>query len=72
LLLREEVPAAPAALVELSVPAASESALFLVFVFFEVVAVSPEDACGAVVASTESAGFFFFLLLLAAVESLCD
>jgi hypothetical protein len=71
-LLREEVAEAPEPLVELPVPAASfESVFFLVLVFFEVVEVSPELACGAFVESVESAGVFFFFFF-AAVESLCD
>jgi hypothetical protein len=68
-LLREEAAEAPEPLVELPVPAASfESVFFLVLVFFEVVEVSPELACGAFVESVESVGVFFFF---AAVESLC-
>jgi hypothetical protein len=71
-LLREEVAEEPEALVELPVPAASfESVFFLVLVFFEVVEVSPELACGAFVESVESVGVFFFFFF-AAVESLCD
>jgi len=70
-LLREEVAEAPEALVVLSVPAASfEAVFFVVLVFFEVVEVSPELACGEFVEFVESAaGFFFFLVV---VESLCD
>jgi hypothetical protein len=71
-LLREEVAEAPEPLVVLSVPAASfESAFVLALVFFEVVEVSPELACGAFVESVESVGVFFFFFF-AAVESLCD
>jgi hypothetical protein len=71
-LLREEVAEAPEPLVELPVPAASfESVFFLVLVFFEVVEVSPELACGAFVESVESAGVFFFFFFTA-VKSLCD
>jgi hypothetical protein len=71
-LLREEVAEAPEPLVVLPVPAASfESVFFLVLVFFEVVEVSPELACGAFVESVDSAGVFFFFFF-AAVESLCD
>jgi hypothetical protein len=66
--LREEVAEAPEPLVLVSVPAAwFESAFFLVLVFFEVVEVSPEFACGDVAES--AAGFFFFFVV---VESLCD
>jgi hypothetical protein len=66
--LREEVAEAPEPLVLVSVPAAwFESAFFLVLVFFEVVEVSPELACGDVAESV--AGFFFFFVV---VESLCD
>jgi len=70
-LLREEVAEAPEPLAVLSVPAAwFESVFFLVLVFFEVVEVSPEFACGEFAESVESAaGFFFFLVV---VESLCD
>jgi len=70
-LLREEVVEAPEPVVVLSVPAARfESLFFLVLVFFEVVDVSPELACGDFVESVESAaGFFFFFF---AAESLCD
>jgi hypothetical protein len=51
-------------------PESFESVFFLVLVFFEVVEVSPELACGGFAESVESAaGFFFFF---AAVESLCD
>jgi hypothetical protein len=66
LLLPEEVAAAPEALVELSVAAASPgSVFFLVFVFFEVVDVSPEAACGVAAVFVESAaGFFFFVVLV--------
>ena len=71
-LLREEVAEVPEPLVELPVSAASfESVFFLVLVFFEVVEVSPELACGAFVESVESAGVFFSFFF-AAVESLCD
>ena len=71
-LLREEVAEAPEPLVELLVPATSfESVFFLVLVFFEVVEVSPELACGGFAESVEStAGFFFFFFVV--VESLCD
>lgn len=69
-LLREVVPDAPAALVVLSVPVllafVVESVFFLLdFVFFEVVAVSPEAAVGAaVVSAVSAAGFLFFVDLL--------
>ena len=71
-LLREEVPDAPVAFVELSVPVASfESVFFLVLVFVEVAEVSPALACGDFAGSVVSAaGFFFFFFV--AVESLCD
>ena len=71
-LLREEASEVPVLLVELSVPAASfESVFFFALVFFEVVEVSPELACGAFAESVESeAGFFFFFFVV--VESLCD
>ncbi len=71
-LLREEASEVPVPLVELSVPAASfESVFFLVWVFFEVVEVSPASASGDFVESVESAaGFFFFFF--AAVASFCD
>ena len=71
-MLRDEVAEAPEPLVELSAPVASfESAFFLALVFFEVVEVSPELACGEFAESVESeAGFFFFFFVV--VESLCD
>jgi hypothetical protein len=70
LLLREDVPAAPLALVVLSVPVALVSAFFLLRDFFEVVDVSPDADCVPVVASALSlAGFFFFDLV--AVVLLC-
>ena len=72
-LLREEVAEAPEPLVELPVPAVSfESVFFLVLVFFEVLEVSPELACGSFAESVESAAVFMFFFFFAAVESLCD
>ena len=71
-LLREEVAEAPEPLVVLPVPAASfESVFFLVLVFFEVVEVSPELACGGFADSVESAAGFFLFFFFAALESLC-
>jgi hypothetical protein len=71
-LLREEVVEASEPLVELSVPAAGfESVFFLVLVFFEVVEVSPELACGEFAESVESEAVFFFFFFVV-VESLCD
>lgn len=46
------------------------SAFVLDFVFFEVVDVAPEAACGAAVESVDSVTGFF-LVLLEVVESLC-
>jgi hypothetical protein len=66
LLVPEDVPAAPLALVVLSVPVALESAFFLLRDFFDVVDVSPEADCAAV-ASALSLAAFFFLDLLAVV-----
>jgi hypothetical protein len=70
---REEVAEAPEPLVELPVPAASfESFFLLVLVFFEVVEVSPELACGGFAESVESAAGFFLFFFFAVLESLCD
>jgi hypothetical protein len=69
LLLPEDAPAAPLALVVLSVPVALESAFFLLRDFFEVVDVSPEADCAAVASALSLAGFFFLDLL--AVVLLC-
>jgi hypothetical protein len=71
-LLREEVLEPPELFAVLSVRAASfESVFFLVLVFFEVVAFSPELASEDFAASVESAADFFFFFFVA-VESLCD
>lgn len=66
LLVREDVPAAPLALVVVSVPVAVESAFFLLRLFFEVADVSPEADCGAASALSLE-GFFFFDLLVVAL-----
>lgn len=69
LLVREDVPPAPLALVALSVPVALESAFFLLRDFFVVVDASPEVDCAAVASALSLAGLFFLDLL--AVELLC-
>jgi hypothetical protein len=53
-------------------PALSFLVFFLVLVFFEVVEVSPELACGGFAESVESAAGFFFFFFFVVVESLCD
>jgi hypothetical protein len=52
-------------------PALLSLVCFLVLVFFEVVGVSPELACGGFAGSAESAAGFFFFFFLVVLESLC-
>jgi hypothetical protein len=69
LLVFEDVPAAPLALVVLSVPVALVSAFFLLRDFFDVGDVSLDADCPAVASALSLAGFFFLDLL--AVVLLC-